>query len=184
MTSSFAEWDDQTLDLAIERFTVGMDLADEAALDRATNQDDLLDFENTIAGVHLAFQDVEAPPAEFLNRLEIAGRLQVANHSNPSSAELEPELPTITPLPFRSLAIAGWLVAAGLLLSFLLSQPSSNEAPKTRRATLIADASDRRYSHSGTDAACLSRLLRTNHKALSCQCVRSLLATNSFAAVG
>ncbi|MFT5286195.1 MAG: hypothetical protein ACI8TQ_002363 [Planctomycetota bacterium] len=140
MSTSFPNWDDQTLDLAIERFTVGLDQADDATLNRLATSDDLIDFENTVASVHLAFQEVEAPPAEFLNRLKIAGRLQVANRSNPSSSK--PVLASVTPLGFRSLAIAGWLVAAGLLLSFILYQSIDNDDPDARRAALIASASE------------------------------------------
>ena len=139
MTSYFADWDERSLDLAIDRFTVGLDQRDEATLDRIAASADLHDFENTLAAVHLAcLLDVEAPPAEFLSRLERAGRQHLAT----SSSSPEPERGTIAPFPSRALAFAGWLVAAALLLSFLLLRPTGDRAPYAQRATLIADAGD------------------------------------------
>ena len=138
MTSYFADWDERTLDLAIDRFTVGLDQRDGATLDRLAESADLQEFEYTLAAVHLAcLGDVEAPPAEFLSRLERSGRQHLAMDVNSP----EPER-GLTPFPSRALPFAGWLVAAALLLSFLLFRPTGDGDPYAQRATLIADAGD------------------------------------------
>ncbi len=139
MTSTFADWDERTLDLAIDRFTVGLDRRDGATLDRSAASADLHEFENALTSIHLAYQgDVEAPPAEFLSRLEKEGRLHVAKYSTSS----EPERATIAPFPSRALAYAGWLVAAALLMSVFLFEPTSSASPDARRAALIAETMD------------------------------------------
>jgi len=139
VTPHFADWDERTLDLAIDRFTVGLDQGDEATLDRLAASADLQELENTLAAVHLAcLGDVEAPPAEFLGRLESAGRRQVAANARPPG----PVRQASAPAPLRALAFAGWLVAAALLVSFLLLRPNGDLDPYARRADLIADAGD------------------------------------------
>ena len=142
MSAHFAGWDESTLDLAIERFTVGQDLHDEARLDRLANGIDLLDFENALAAIHLgALVQLEAPQAETLSRLEVAGR----KHVVASASAPEPERGKLFRFPSSAFAVAGWLVAAALVLTIVPlggGASGSKLDTTTQRATLIADAGD------------------------------------------
>lgn len=139
MTPHFANWDERTLDLAIDRFTVGLDQRDVATLERLADEQHLEEFEHTLAAVHLScLVDVEAPPAELLGRLERAGRLYLAT----SASSSEPERGSLTPSLSRTLARAGWLVAAALLLTLLLFQQGGDSDTYALREALIAEAGD------------------------------------------
>jgi hypothetical protein len=133
----FADWDEHTLVLCVDRFTVGLDRDDEAALGRLANRADLEEFERAVAAVHLGLlTDVEAPSDEFLARLEEEGRHRV--RSNTSTGPAKGRV-----VAFQSNAIAwtGWLVAAALLF-MLLPFGGSKDDVLTLRETLVADATD------------------------------------------
>jgi len=137
VTSYFANWDERTLDLAIDRFTVGLDQHDDVTLDRIASREDLDEFENTLAAVQLAsLSDLEAPPTEFLSRLEVQGREQVWNGIRSTRSEGG------TLGPSRVLAFAGWLAAAVLVLSFVIIRKGDDVSPVDGRTALIADARD------------------------------------------
>ena len=137
MSLNFANWETRTLDLAIERFTVGLEEREETSLQRATNADDLLDFEAAVSAVQLsALGELEAPPADFLARLESSGRAIVEERTSRESVEVR----AIRKPQLRLLPFAGWLVAAALLLLFNL--PTETRGLDVLRANLIADASD------------------------------------------
>jgi anti-sigma-K factor RskA len=139
MNCHFANWDEETLNLAIEHFTVGIGEREKALLDGRTNDADLEEFENAVSAIQLSsLVESEAPSKEFLGRLERVGRQQLeALASTP-----EPKSEKLAVLPQRMPAFAGWLVAAGLLLAFFLSRPADERDANTLRAELIADASD------------------------------------------
>jgi hypothetical protein len=139
MSRHFSDWDERTLDLATERFTVGLDRSEEATLDRLAEEADLRDFENTLAAIHLgSLADVETPPAEFMKRLERLGREQVG----PGVKTPEREPARIRSLSSRAFAFGGWLAAAVLVLTFVLSQRDDGPGIFAQRETLIAGAGD------------------------------------------
>ncbi|MFT7669798.1 MAG: hypothetical protein ACI8X5_002505 [Planctomycetota bacterium] len=139
MTRHFADWEERTLDLAIDRYSVGLGTRDETLLKSLAKDSDLRDFENTMAAIHLSgLVEVEAPPAEFLRRLEREGRMQVENGGH--SPELKHA--RVTAPPYRGLALVGWLVAAGLALIFFLPRQASESDAIALRAELIASAGD------------------------------------------
>lgn len=133
----FSEWDERTLDLSVERYTVGLDRADEAVLDELADPADLADFERAVAAVHLGLlDDLEQPPQEFLARLEREG-CELVGASPPTDAAPGPS----GVLAGRVIAWAGWLAAAVLLLALLPLGAGGGDA-HTRRAALLADATD------------------------------------------
>lgn len=137
MSSHFAGWDSSTLDLAIERYTVGLGEDDQAALDRAARERDLADFEAVISDVHLAnLGELEAPSPQFMSVLEREGRALVESGATRPPVALESARPT-SPGWF---ALSGWLLAAAALLFILI--PSQPAELGTRRAHLIARAGD------------------------------------------
>lgn len=139
MIGRFANWDEDTLELAADRFTVGLDERDEASLQRLSNPEDLQDFENTLTAIHLSqVGALEAPPAELLLRLERAGKEYLAANSSSPLVKRS----RLIPFPLRATAVAGWLLAAGLLLAFALFQRSPSYDIEAQRDSLIADAAD------------------------------------------
>ena len=133
----FADWDEQTLDLCADRFTTGLDREDEVALDRLANRADIEEFERALASVHLGLlTEVEAPPAEFMARLEEQGRHHVS--ANAADGRTRGRL---VAFPSSALAWTGWLVAAALLC-MLIPFGDSQDDVLTLRDTLVADASD------------------------------------------
>jgi hypothetical protein len=142
VNARFRDWDEGTLDLAIERFTVGLDGDAEALLARRADPGELDELERAVAAVHLGLlADLEAPPASFVERLERQGREVVGRPDRTARPERGRERRRDLRAWTRTVAGAGWLVAAGLLLFFLL-RGEGVEAPPARRAALIADASD------------------------------------------
>jgi anti-sigma-K factor RskA len=134
----FAGWDERTLDLCVDRFTVGLDREDEVVLDRLANRADIEEFERAIAAVHLGFlTDLEAPPAALLERIEREGRRNVVT----DDASARASAGRIVPFPSRAIAVAGWLVAA-ILLFMLVPFGASEDDVFVRRETLVADAVD------------------------------------------
>lgn len=133
----FADWDEHTLDLCVDRFTVGLDRDDEETLDRVAKRADLEEFERAVAAVHLGLlTDVEAPPVEFLARLEEEGRHRVS-----SSTPTGPAKGRVASFPSAAITWTGWLVAAALLF-VLLPLGGSKDDLLTLRDTLVADATD------------------------------------------
>ncbi|MFT5291368.1 MAG: hypothetical protein ACI8QS_000454 [Planctomycetota bacterium] len=139
MIRRFANWDDHTLDLAIDSFTVGLDEGDEASLQGLSDHGDLQDFENTLAAISLSqVQTLVNPPAELILRMERAGmEYLVANVSSPSA-----QRGRVLAFPLRALAIAGWLLAAGLLLAMTLFKGSASQDTYAQRGSLITTAGD------------------------------------------
>ncbi len=138
MIKRFTDWDERTFDLAVERFTSGLDARDEARLSEAADRSDLEDLEFAIAAIHLAeLSEVEAPPEDLLATLEKEGRECVAaNH--PSAGRVRSSRTTG---PSR-LSWAGWLVAASLLFVFLFLELEARTDSASMRRELVATASD------------------------------------------
>ncbi|MFT5049850.1 MAG: hypothetical protein ACI8QZ_001243 [Chlamydiales bacterium] len=137
MTSYFANWDEPTLDLAIDRFTLGLDQQGDANLNRLASRADLDEFEDTLAAVQLAcLGNLESPSVDFLNRLESAGREQVGASNSPEETDSDAQRPAPV------LAFAGWLAAAALLVSFIITRTGGEPSPVDGRAALVADAGD------------------------------------------
>lgn len=133
----FADWDEHTLDLCVDRFTVGLGRDDEAALGRVAKRADLEEFERAVAAVHLGLlTDVEAPPAAFLARLEEEGRQRVSSNTSTGPAK-----GLVFAFPSNVITWTGWLVAAALLF-VLLPLGGSKDDLLTLRETLLADATD------------------------------------------
>jgi hypothetical protein len=139
MSPYFANWDERTIDLAVQRFTVGLDQNDEAALDRMVECTDLDEFESVVAAIHLAhLTDIESPPAELVVRMEHAG------HQHLVRGELSTPTEQGGAIPFTSRVVAygGWLAAAILLVMFTFVGRGVELDAVARRDALIADAGD------------------------------------------
>lgn len=134
MSAAFSDWDERTLDLALDRFTVGLDRDAEATLDRSASSDELEELEHTLAAVHLSFLEPASPPASFLEKLEREGRKQVQ-----SPETLVARRPSNGP---NFLAWTGWLAAAALVLVIVVLEGSSASRPTSGREALIATAAD------------------------------------------
>ena len=133
----FADWDEHTLDLCVDRFTAGLDRDDEVALAQRAKRADIEDFESAVAAVHLGLlTDVEAPPVEFLARLEAEGRRRVSSNTSTGPAKGR-----VIAFPSQAITWTGWLVAAALLF-MLLPFGGSQDDTLTLRETLVADATD------------------------------------------
>jgi hypothetical protein len=136
----FADWDERTLDLCIDRFTVGLDRDGEDTLDRLADPTDVEDFERAVAAVHLGLLgDIEAPPSTLMERLQ-----HDALHNVSSSGAAETPRGQVIPFRTRAVAALGWLVAAALLLVLFPFGPFAPGEPDvfTLRETLVADATD------------------------------------------
>lgn len=133
MSPSFTTWDDQTFDLAVERFTVGIDERDCADLDRRATKADLDEFESVLAAIHLSSLPVRGElPSDVQNRLEHIGRVQV-HGSDQWQADTQSASPT---------AWLGWVAAAAavLVLMLNLNEPVEPGAAVARRRLLERDA--------------------------------------------
>lgn len=133
----FANWDEHTLDLCVDRFTIGLDHGGRVALDRRAKRADLDEFERAVAAVHLSLlTDVEAPPAALLQRLELEGLRRVSPESSLNPAEAG-----AVSFSSKAFAAGGWLVAATLL--FMLAPFGGGEDDVlAMRAALIAESTD------------------------------------------
>ncbi|MFT4542919.1 MAG: hypothetical protein ACI835_005388 [Planctomycetota bacterium] len=134
---NFANWDEHTLELCVERFTLGLEHDSEVALGRLAKRADIEEFERAVAAVHLGLlTDVEAPPASFLERLELEGQRRVNSKSSfgPAQDRAGSFLST-------ALSAAGWLVAATLLL-MQIPFGGGGEDVLAMRASLVAEATD------------------------------------------
>ncbi len=139
MSAHFASWDERTVDLAVEQFTVGLDHEDAATLDRLADRADLEEFENAFAAIHTGhLTDVEAPPTELLLRLERLGRQQVAGNGAPADSAAGRTATDSTAI----LAWTGWLAAAAAILMFAFPQTPTGSDPGEGRSALVARAGD------------------------------------------
>jgi hypothetical protein len=142
VTRPLAEWDDQTLDLALEEVTVGLQRASLEDLLTRIHAEDLELLERSAAAVQLAsLGQLERPPASLIDRLESDGlaRLGLAG----------PRPTTDSSTPGWSRARTAWVSAAGWIAATLLAiaawtrsfdDPTAD--PARRRDSLMADASD------------------------------------------
>jgi len=157
MTTHFASWKPETLDLAIRRFTIGLDEPETSTLERQTRSDDLFEFENAVTAVHLSsLERLEQPSAEFLRKLEREGRQQVAELAA-ARAETATPRPTAAPSAWsRPLTYSGWLAAAAALLLYLLPVGGA-DLFKRREALLEAGADIHQVAWSQTEDPAAAR---------------------------
>ncbi len=137
MSAAFSNWDERTLDLAIDRFTVGVDRDAEANLDRLADARELEELEHTLAAIHLSFLESATPPASFIERLEREGRKHV-QEPRPLNALTERSSENRS----SPLAWAGWLAAAALVFVIVILEGSSDLQTPGGRGELIASATD------------------------------------------
>jgi len=149
MTGHFADWDERTLELAVERWTVGIDAGGDRALRERAETVDLADFELAVAAVHLAgLGRLEAPPAALLQRLS---RAPLAAEPALPAPEPDPVAPFASHRRLRLVAAAGWLLAASVLLVVLSRDLAGEASPFELRDHLIATGAALRASWSTTD---------------------------------
>lgn len=142
MSPHFANWNERTLDLAIERYTVGLEPDACTAFERDAFEDDLRDFEAALAAVHAGHLDVStAPPASLLERIEANGREQVRRRFDAEAAPREPDsapTPRLRRAPAASfVSRLGWAIAAAFAIAFALNRGEPLTRPATR-AELVA----------------------------------------------
>lgn len=127
MSGHFADWDDGTLELAVDRVTVGLDDSQLASLRSGVDSEDLLFFEQVAAAIHLgALPQLEEAPSQLVERLR-----NDARHWLP--AEAPPAAPS-----FRLMTYTGWLAAAAVLLVFLFSRGAGDGASAPSLEGLVA----------------------------------------------
>jgi len=147
VSEHFANWDDRTLDLAVDYATTGLDEADQRSLRSNTVASDLEQFEYAVAALHLSgLAELQAPSAELMRRLENSASRHFGTQPATTAREGGPSFraprsgmaPILPPL----LTIGGWLAAAVLVLAFVLRGSEGDADPVTRRSELVASATD------------------------------------------
>ena len=139
MSEHFANWDDRTLELAVDYVTTGLDEADRQSLRSSAEVSDLEQFEYAVAALHLSrMTELEQPSSELMRRLEQGANQHFGSEgaSKPSPARtVSSGLPPI-------LTIGGWLAAAVLVVAFVLRGSEGDSSPVAGRGELVACASD------------------------------------------
>jgi hypothetical protein len=133
-------------------------------------------------GVSLASWTMRSPKSVSMTSTLCAARKPLRWHSSVSmdllfTSRVSPRscrMPSTTAL--CSAASAAQCTSAPSRVAFR-SNSSRYSARCERVWAFSASACVRSASHSGTDAAALSLFARTCHRAVSCQCMRAVLAT-------
>jgi len=139
VSAHFANWDDRTLELAVDHLTMGLDDRDLQHLRASTEESDLEQFEFAVAAVQLSgMRSLEAPPKSLSRRLEEAARSHFPDPA-PSAPGPRPlrdggRREESAPAP-ALIAWSGWLAAAIVLV--VASLRSGDAPPPT---DLVADA--------------------------------------------
>lgn len=135
MKPVYAGWDQRTLDLALDEVAFGLPPEELEELMTRLQRSDLEPFERAAAAVNLAgLGPLEAPPAEFMQRLkdDARARFPVAS-TTPNAKQAR----------VSAVAWIGWVAAAALLVAFFLRDSFVHTAsPATARERLVTQAGD------------------------------------------
>jgi hypothetical protein len=143
MISNFGNWDDSTLDLAIQAFTEGVNSHSLEKLHCLANAEDLESFEHFLAAIHWSHADqVCALPVISLKRLERDAALWL-DSQRPSLAGAKHTAPQLRPhTPW--MGITGWALAASLCILLFAKdrQGAGILEPAEGLQALISQATD------------------------------------------
>lgn len=133
MSSRITEWDDRTLELALDEVTFGLGTDELAELERRLDRRELAPLERAAAAIAVSgLGRLEAPPVALVQRLQ-------------RDAQAHTVRPAVRGQPARMnwSAWTGWLAAAALLVALILrggtrGSPAEGESPDL----LVASAGD------------------------------------------
>ncbi len=138
MSPRFASWDERTLALACDEFTFGLAPEDRAELLERADARQLEEFELAVAELNVAaLGELEAPPAELLQRISSDARDRLARpRSEPLAAAQRRRRVFAWPA-------LGWIAAALVLAAFVIERIRARPRdPAERREQLLASAAD------------------------------------------
>ncbi|HPF14482.1 MAG: anti-sigma factor [Planctomycetes bacterium] len=172
MSQPFANWDDESLDLALQAFTEGLDERQLRELRSSTDAGDLDALEHSIAAIHWTqLEPLEPVPQSLMERLEQQALAWMGTPQASSQSPHSGSAPTAAARPPRAnserhqapaararqpwVAVAGWAAAAVMAVLLFTHQPdAADNLPSTmeRMQALVAAATDlKRIDWSATE---------------------------------